>query len=322
LSKFLITGGAGFIGSHIAKRLIEDGNDVKIIDKIPLEKTFNLKDFSNKIEYCSLDIKNPEIDKEFHGVDTVIHFAALADISLGIEKTNLDIEQGTLVTYKVLEAMRKNDVKEIIFSSSGTVYGYPKIFPTPETYGPLLPVSLYGAAKLASESLISAFCYLFDMKSWIFRFGNIIGKNSVRGIVYDLVKKLEKNKKELNVLGDGKQKKDFVYIDDCINAILLGHEKSNDKVNLFNIGSGTNISVKEIAEIIINETDNENTLLKFAGGPKGWNGGGWLGDISEVLFDINKLKNIGWNPKYSSKDTIKQATKETIENLKNNKSNI
>jgi len=321
--KYLITGGAGFIGSHMAKHLIASGKEVKIIDKIPLEKASNLKEISDRIEYCCMDVRDPKLSEELKGTNVVIHFAALADIALGVEKTNLAIEQGTLVTYSVLEAMRKNNIKEIIFSSSGTVYGYPEMIPTSETYGPLLPASLYGASKLASESLISAFCYLFGMKSWIFRFGNVVGKNSVRGIVYDLIKKLEKNTEELEVLGNGEQKKDFVYIDDCINGILLAHEKSNEKVNLFNIGSGTNISVIDIAKMVITETGNSKTLLKFAGGPKGWKGGGWLGDISEVLFDINKLKKLGWIPKFTSNDTIKIAIKETLKNITvEDKSNI
>lgn len=318
MEKFLITGGAGYIGSHMALLLLNQGNEVKVLDKLPLEEASRLKpvlDNSN-FSYCQIDLSEQgKISYEFKDFKTIIHLAASADISLGFKQSDLDLKQGTLLTYSVLEAMRRSGVKEIIFSSSGTVYGYPFKIPTPEDSGMILPISLYGASKLASESLISAFCYFYDMQSWIFRFGNIIGKDSTRGVIYDLVTKIQSNKSELEVLGDGEQLKDYVYLDDCMEAMLKAHNEANERVNVFNIGSDSNISVKEVVRIILEEMNLENVKIRYSGGPRGWLGGGWPGDIAKVLFDISKLKKLGWKPKFNSKEAVTKAVQETLQNF-------
>lgn len=317
MSNFLVTGGGGFIGSHMVKRLLEEGHKVKVVDKIPLDQAVRIKSISenNEFSYSQIDISNSEnLDSEFSNIDTVVHFAASANISLGQKNTDLDLKQGTFVTQKVLEAMRKNNVKKIIFSSSSTVYGFPTKIPTPEDVGPFLPASLYGASKLASEALISAFCYLYDMKSWMFRFGNVIGNDTARGVIFDLINKLRKNPNELEVLGDGNQVKDFINIDDCIEAILTAYSKTNERVNVFNLSSGTTLSVKEVAKIILEEMNLPNTKTTYTGGFLGWMGGGWPGDVRIVHYDISKIKKTGWQPKFSSADAVRAAVIGTLKN--------
>lgn len=317
MTKFIVTGGAGFIGSHMVKRLLNDGNDVRVIDKIPLENASRLKLIrkNNNFSYYQRDLSQVEtLDTDFGGFDVVIHFAANADVSLGIKNTDLDLKQGTLVTWKVLEAMRRCNIKRIIFSSSSTIYGFPVNIPTTEYIGMLFPASLYGASKLASEALISAFCYLYDMKCWIFRFGNVIGNDTAHGVIFDLVNKLKKNQDELEVLGNGQQVKDYVNIDDCLNAILHAFSKVEEKINVFNLSSGTKLSVQDIVKIILEEMNLKNTKIKYTGGPKGWGGGGWKGDVKIVHYDISKLKKTGWSPKLSSVDAVRLAVREIIEN--------
>ena len=315
MSKFIVTGGGGFIGSHMVKRLLLDGHTVKVLDKIPLKEVTrlqNIKD-SKSFSYSQVDLYSSEnLATEFEGFDTVVHFAASADISLGQKNTDLDLKQGTIVTQHVLEAMRISGIKKIIFSSSSTIYGFPSKIPTPEDAGLLFPASLYGASKLASEALISAFCYLFEMKSWIFRFGNVVANDAARGVIFDLIHKLKKNSSELEVLGNGEQLKDYIHIDDCINAILHAYTNTNEIVNVFNLSSGTTLSVKEVVEIILEETNLQNVNVKYTDGPAGWQGGGWVGDVRIVHYDISKIKKTGWSPKYTSEEAVRFAVEGTI----------
>ena len=304
----------------MVSRLLIDGNEVRVIDKIPLDQAIRLKSVSNnkKFSYYQRDLSRVEtLESDFRGFDAVVHFAASADISLGQKNTDLDLKQGTIVTWKVLEAMRLCNIKRIIFSSSSTVYGFPIKVPTTEDTGMMFPASLYGASKLASEGLISAFCYLYDIKCWIFRFGNVIGNDTARGVIFDLIHKLKKNQDDLEVLGNGEQVKDYINIDDCIDAILHSFSKTSEKINVFNLSSGTILSVKDVVKIILEEMKLKNTRIKYTGGPQGWGGGGWAGDVKIVHYDISKLKKIGWSPKFSSADAVRLAVKGTIENSKN-----
>lgn len=312
MSKFVITGGAGYIGGYMTIRLLQDGHIVKVIDKnpknsSPLLSTLNDVNFS----YLETDICNSNIESDILGFDTIIHLASNTNAQIGYKNPNIDFQQGIFQTFKILEAMNSSKIKRIIFSSSGTVYGNSTIIPTPESSSNLSPISIYGASKFASENLINAFCHMYNMKSWIFRIGNVIGKDCRKGVVFDLVEKLKKNPQLLDIMGDGEQSKDYVYIDDCIDAILYTYKKSNDKINLYNIGSDSSISVKEIAEIIIQEM-KLNPKINYLGGPDGWKGGGWEGDVTKVHLDTSKLKKIGWIPKLSAKEIVKHAIKDIL----------
>lgn len=315
MSKFIITGGAGYIGSHISQRLLKDGHAVKIIDKVSPEKATRLKSIIHhkKLQYLNLDLSNRKsLVSEFAGYDAVVHLAANLDIRRGTEKTDLDLRQGLMLTYNVLEAMRSSGIRKIIFPSSSTIYGHASQTPTPEEAGMLFPISFYGASKLSSEALISAFCHLYDMQSWIFRFGTIIGNHMERGVIYDLINKLKKNQIELEVLGDGEQTKDYINIDDCIEGILHVYNNTNQKINVFNLSSGTVITVKKIVQMILEEMNLPNVKVKYIGGPVGWQEEGWAGNVKSFQYDISKIKKTGWHPKLSSHEAVRQAIKETI----------
>ncbi|MEM7819944.1 MAG: NAD-dependent epimerase/dehydratase family protein, partial [Candidatus Aenigmatarchaeota archaeon] len=229
--KVLVTGGAGFIGSHLVDVLIQRGYDVTIIDNISTSPIF----LNKKATF----IKGNLLDKKFvlsriNDFDYIFHFAANSNIRIGLDNTSIHLEQNILATYNVLEAMRINGIENIVFASSSTVYGNANIIPTPESYGPLIPVSLYGASKLACEALICSYVGTFEKKAWIYRLANIIGPRSRHGVIIDFFNKLKKNKRSMEILGNGKQKKSYLYVSECVNAIIESL-KSRDQVNIFNI---------------------------------------------------------------------------------------
>jgi len=295
--KILVTGGAGFIGSHLVDKLVEN-NDVTVIDNLSSgkEKFVNKKAILVKEDLLNSD----KICKHFKNIDILYHLAANPDVKIGAENTRIHLEQNIIATYNVLEAMRKNNVKKIVFTSSSTVYGSAPM-PTSESYGPLKPESLYGASKLACEALVSSYCHTFDMQSWIFRFANIIGERSTHGVIYDFINRLKRNPKELEILGNGKQKKSYLHVKECVDAMIFAIENSNENVNIFNIGSEDTISVTDIAKIV-SEKMNLNPRLKFVGGERGWKG-----DVPKMLLSINKIKNLDWRPRYNSEKAVEKT---------------
>ncbi len=307
--KFFITGGAGFIGSHMVDALISGNHTVTVYDNLTSGKIeFIEHHFDNErfrfIKGDLLDIES--VKHEIAGTDVVIHLAANPDARLGIENTALDLYQETIATYNVLESMRINNIKKIIFSSSGTVYGETPVIPLPENYGPVLPISLYGAGKLASEGLISAFCNTFNMQAWIFRFANIVGGRAAHGVIFDFINKLRNNPDELEILGDGNQEKPYLYVEDCADGILFCFKNSNDTVNLINLGCTDSTNVKKIAKMVVNEMGLKDARFRYTGGDRGW-----PGDVPQVRFDINKLEKLGWKPRYTSD----QAVLKTVRNI-------
>ena len=275
--KVLITGGAGFIGSQLASRLVNEDNTVTVYDNLSSGRLDFIDRLlsSPKFKFIQGDLLDLNtLTSAMAGQDMVFHLAANPDIRYGIEHTDVDLKQGTIATYHVLESMRLNKVKKIAFSSSSVIYGEPTVFPTPENYGPLLPISLYGASKLASEALITSFCHTFGMQSWIYRFANIIGSKSTHGILFDFFGKLEKTPHELEVLGNGKQQKSYLLVEDCIDAMLFVLKNAIDPVNVFNLGSDDQIWVARIAEIFLEEQRlSEKVKIRYTGTDRGWPGG-------------------------------------------------
>ncbi len=292
--KILITGGAGFIGSHLVDRLIQGKNEIIVLDNLSTGRKENIyRHFSSpKFKFYQVDLFKDKIDDFFKNVEEVWHLAANPDVRAALNNTRIDIDHNILSTYNVLESMRINGVKKILFTSSSTVYGEAKMIPTPED-APLRPISLYGASKLACEALISAYSHTFGINAVIFRLANIIGPRATHGVIYDFVKKLKKNPRELEILGDGTQRKSYLYIDDCIEAMIVGKEKAKNQVEIFNIGSNEWISVKEIANKVC-ERMGLRPKFKFTGGRRGWKG-----DVPVMLLDIRKIRSLGWTPKYS-----------------------
>lgn len=313
LGKILITGGAGFIGSHLAEILVKNENKVIVLDNLSsglksnLEICNNNKNFKLVIE----DIKN--IKKKsliLNEIKTVFHIAAYPEVRTGYETPELAYDQNIKNTFIMLESVRKSDVDKFVFASSSVVYGEPEILPTPEDYGPLLPISVYGGSKLACEGLVSSYCHTYGIKGTIVRFANVIGARSRHGVIWDFIKKLENNQKELEILGDGKQVKSYIHVDDCINAILFCVENSKNQVDVFNIGNKDQMNVLDIGSVVCKSLGLENVQISTKGGTK--DGRGWIGDIKNMQLDISKVTSLGWNPKLNSKQSVEKAAKEII----------
>lgn len=303
--KTLVTGGAGFIGSHLVEELLDRGHEVKVVDNLSSGREEYVPEDAELVEG---DIKDREFLEEGLEGDVVFHLAANPDVRSGVEDPSLDLEENIVGTHNVLEAMRKNYVEKIVFTSSSTVYGEAEEFPTPEEYGPLKPISMYGSSKLAAESLISAYTGTFGFDSWIFRLANIIGPRNHKGVIYDFIKKLEENPERLNVLGNGLQRKSYIHVDDCVEAVLTGFEESHGDAEMFNVGSADTVEVKEIAEFVASNFEDPDIVYEDE--EKGWEG-----DVTEMLLDISKLENLGWKPSMDSREAVEKTTETLIDSL-------
>ncbi len=300
MSDVLVTGGAGFIGSHLVDHLVEN-NEVLVIDNLSSGR----KEFLNpKAELIEGSLLELDLEKVVGGVSTVFHLAATPEV----RKLNpeLHMNENFLATFRLLEAMRKMDVKKIVFASSSTVYGEAQI-PTNENHS-TIPISLYGASKLSSEAFISSYCHTFDFKGFIYRFANVIGPRLRHGVIYDFINKLREDEEKLEILGDGNQKKSYVYIDDCIKAMIRGLE-SKEKLNIFNIGTEYQITVTGIGEIVAEEMGLDPDF-KYTGGERGWKG-----DVPDMLLSAERLTNLGWRPKYNSEEAVRKTAKSLLEEL-------
>ncbi len=298
---FFITGGAGFIGSHLADRLLAQGHSITVFDNFSTgrEEFVSQAKKNPKFSLIKGDLLNVKtLSLVMKGIDFVFHLAANADVRFGTERPHKDLEQNIIATFNVLEAMRENGVKKIAFSSTGSIYGEPEIFPTPETTPFPVQTSLYGASKLAGEGLIEAYCEGFGFKGWIFRFVSILGERYTHGHVFDFYKKLLDDPSTLHVLGDGHQKKSYLYVQDCIDAILMAIEKAEDKVNIFNLGTDEYIEVNDSIGYIT-ESLNLSPRLSYAGGERGW-----VGDSPFIFLDCSKIRALGWRPTFSIKEGI------------------
>jgi UDP-glucose 4-epimerase len=309
--KFFVTGAAGFIGSNLVDRLLQDGHEVTAFDNFSTGQMNFLKeacqnDHFKLVQADVLDL--PALTKAISGVDFVFHLAANADVRFGIEHPRRDLEQNTIATYNVLEAMRANNVRRIAFSSTGSIYGAAQVFPTPEDAPFPVQTSLYGASKLAGEGLIQAYCEGYGFQGYIFRFVSILGERYSHGHVFDFYKKLLQNPDELLVLGNGHQRKSYLYVQDCIDAILFVIAKAQEKVNIYNLGTDEYCQVNESIGWIC-EHLGLNPQRIYSGGDRGW-----IGDNPFIFLDTAKVHALGWKPKL----TIQQGIIKTVEYLQEN----
>lgn len=312
--KILVTGAAGFIGSHLCDELVKE-NDVIGYDNLSSGKKEMVEHLfdNDNFELVIGDVLDEDkLDTQMERCDMVFHLAANPDVRVGADDTYVHLDQNIIATYKILDSMRRNDVDEIIFTSTSTVYGETDVIPTPEELGPLKPISLYGASKLSCESLISAYCYTFDMKSISFRFANVVGPRSTHGVTYDFVNKLKENPDELEILGSPPgTKKSYFYISDCIEGMIHATKNAEQKVEYFNLGSKDYIDVKEIADIVTEEMGLEDVEYNWTGGVDG--GRGWKGDVKVMRLSIEKMKEIGWEPEYNSSESIALTTRSLLD---------
>lgn len=301
MSHFIVTGAAGFIGSTLVDRLLADGHQVTGIDNFSTGQRRFLEGALAHSNFRLVEIDLLDLDAlkiAVAGGELVFHLAANADVRFGTEHPRRDLEQNTIVTYNVLEAMRANGIKKIAFSSTGSVYGDAAVVPTPED-GPFpIQTSLYGASKAAGEGMIAAYCEGFGFQSWIFRFVSILGERYTHGHVFDFYQKLQADPTRLHVLGNGKQRKSYLYIQDCIDAMLISVAKATDKVNIFNLGVDYYCEVNDSIGWICEEL-GVSPKLEYAGGNRGW-----IGDNPFILLETKKIQALGWKPKFGIRDGV------------------
>jgi UDP-glucose 4-epimerase len=308
----LITGGAGFIGSHLTEELLNQRHKVVVLDNFSTGRIKNVQHLQDNpsLTIIKEDLKRPKkLGQIISAAETIFHLAANPEVKIGETDPKTHFEENILATFNLLEAIRKNGKpKTLVFTSTSTVYGEAKSIPTPEEYAPLIPVSTYGASKLACEALITSYAYTFNHRALILRLANIVGPRSNHGVVVDFIKKIKTNPIELEILGDGHQEKSYMYISDCIEAIMhltSVFSTGTKKVDVFNVGPSDKITVAEIAKVVSEEMNTPNIKYRFTGGVDG--GRGWRGDVKIMQLSIAKLLRTGWKQGNSSKQAVRLA---------------
>ncbi|MDI9357180.1 MAG: GDP-mannose 4,6-dehydratase [Chitinophagaceae bacterium] len=309
----LVTGGAGFIGSHLCDALIEERDaNIVVVDNLSLGRKENIQHLFARRNFAfhTIDIAKEEgklsdIFKN-NAFDVVFHLAANSDIGQSFHNPYRDMDNTFLTTFQLLNQMRIHKVSQIVFASTSAIYGDVSQELT-EEYGPLFPVSHYGAGKLASEGFISSFTENYSLQSWIVRFPNVVGERATHGIIFDFLKKIKENPHYLEVLGDGEQNKPYVYVKDLVEAIIFVWKNSTEKLNYFNIGVEDSTKVRDIARIILEET-KEVREIRYTGGSRGW-----VGDVPFFAYNLDKIHGLGWRAKYTSNEAVRLAVQKNIE---------
>lgn len=296
-----VTGGAGFIGSNLVDRLLADGYEVTAFDNLFTGQREFLADAATRPGFRLVEgdvLDSATLTESLSGHDVVFHLAANADVRFGTEHPRRDLEQNTIATFNVLEAMRANGVKRIAFSSTGSIYGEPDVFPTPEGCPFPIQTSLYGASKLAGEGLIAAYASSFGFQCCIFRFVSILGERYTHGHVFDFYKKLLADPNEIEVLGNGKQRKSYLHVRDCVDAVLLAMERASGPVNIFNLGADEYCNVDQSLGWIT-ERLGLSPRRRYTGGDRGW-----IGDSPFIFLDTTRIRALGWCNKISIRDGV------------------
>jgi len=302
----LVTGGSGFIGSHLTDRLLSEGWDVVAFDDLSTGRAEFLDEArkSPRFRFVEGDVLDaPRLARAMEGCDLVCHLQANADVRGGAANPRRDLEQNVLATFGVLCAMRDTGARRILFSSSATVYGEPAVFPTPEA-AELVQTSVYGASKLAGEALIQAFGEYHEIRSFVFRFVSFVGERYTHGVVFDFVKKLRADPGELEVLGDGRQRKSYLYVQDGLDAMMLALARSDGMKNVFNLGHTEDVNVLAVADIVCDELGLSGVRYRTTGGSRGWKG-----DAPFVLLDTARVRGLGWRPSTTIEEGIRRTVR-------------
>ena len=316
----LITGGAGFIGSHLVDKLMNKQWNLVVLDNLSSGNLKNIHKWlkNKRFKFINSDLKSIEAtEKAVRDVELVFHLAANPEVRIGETDPSVHFEENLMATFNLLEAMRKSkQAKTLMLASTSTIYGEADVIPTPEEYGPLIPISIYGASKLGCEALAYSYAYTFDLRISVLRLANVVGLRTTHGVIIDFIKKLRVNPKRLEILGDGTQKKSYLHVDDCINAILFVANQfleSGKRVDFYNVGAMDQISVKKIAEMVAEQMRLSNVKFTYTGGVNG--GRGWLGDVKYMHLSVEKLLKIGWKPKYNSEQAIRLAIQALLKGI-------
>jgi UDP-glucose 4-epimerase len=310
----LVTGGGGFIGSHLVDRLVSDGWSVKILDNFSSGRMENIARYSGNscVKVLNVDLKNlQDIYNNVKDVDVVFHYAANPEVRVSTTNPDIHFNENIVATFNLLEAMRKNNVGEIVFASSSSVYGEPEVIPVGED-APLKPVSVYGASKAACESLMHAYSRLYGIRAVVLRYANVVGPRLRHGVIHDLIMKLRGDPCRLEILGDGTQSRSYIYIDDAVEATITAHMKSKGYFEVFNVSSEGWITVKDVADIIVEVMGLENVEYIFK---PVLHGVGWPGDVKRIALKIDKLKGLGFKPLMNSREAVKRTAGDLIREI-------
>jgi UDP-glucose 4-epimerase len=311
MMKMLITGGAGFIGSHLADLLVSKNYDMVVVDNLSLGTIKNINHLANhkKFRFIKEDLLRLDPLKNIfrkNKFDTVFHLAANSDIQNSAGNPEIDLENTFLATWNLLECCRLFCVNKFVFASSSAVYGG-TTRKLSEASGPLSPVSYYGAGKLASEGFICAYSSMNDIQAWIVRFPNVVGERATHGVIHDFIKKLKSNPKQLTILGDGRQKKPYLYVKDLVEAVFFVYQTAQERLNYYNVGAEDQTTVTRIAKIVCEEMQLSHVKLNYTGGKTGWRG-----DVPHFKYSLNKINSLGWKARYSSTEAVRLAVRSIL----------
>lgn len=307
--RYLVVGGAGFIGSHFVDRLLQepDAEAVTVYDNFSSGRAWHLAvhERSTKLHVVRGDVANLDLlTSAMRGHDTVLHLASNPDIARAVTDPAVDFDQGTRLTHHVVEAARVCGVRRLVYASGSGVYGDLGETLVSEDFGPLEPISTYGASKLAGEALICSYCHLFGLQACVLRFANVVGPRQTHGVGFDFVRKLLANPASLTILGDGNQSKSYIHVRDVVDAALLAVSSDRHRFRAFNVATADSITVREIAELALQvlELPAGGTTLAFTGGERGW-----AGDVPVVRLDTSRIRALGWSPSMSSRDALRAS---------------
>ena len=304
MKRIFISGGCGFVGEHLIGFLRKKirGCRLRVLDNLSSRKIYHLE-AGRDMEVIRGDIKNKDlVIRSMKSCDTVFHLAANPDIAKAVQYPEVDFYEGTLLTNNILEGMRINQVKKIFYTSGSGVYGENASLRFSENHGPCIPISTYGASKLASEALIASYVHMFGIQARVFRFANVVGRRQTHGVGYDFVKKLRQDPKRLVILGDGSQRKSYIHVEDILEAMFHADQISLQKFDVFNVATGESITVREIADVVCQVAGLSKVRYCFTGGDRGWKG-----DVPIIRFDCRKILKTGWRPQRNSRAAVTEA---------------
>jgi len=316
--RFFLVGGAGFIGSHFTDRLLADPNvaGVTLYDNFSSGREWHYEQHLGdaRLKVARADVKDIEtLTAAMRGHDVVIHLASNPDIARAATEPDIDFREGTYLTNNVVEAMRTSGTTTILYASGSGVYGDLGEVEANEDYGPLLPISTYGASKLAGEALITSYCHMFDFTGRVYRFGNVVGPRQTHGVGFDFLRQLLKNPDKLKILGDGTQSKSYIHVTDVVNAVLLAAEDSADKFSAYNVATGDYITVSEIAELAVEcaGLNPGSVEFEYTGGNRGWKG-----DVPVVRLNTDRIRGLGWQCSGGSRDALRRSMLAMLPDMK------
>jgi UDP-glucose 4-epimerase len=312
--RVLVTGGAGFIGSHLVDRFVRDGYKVRAVDNLSSGRIENIKHHldANTVELIIGDLKDPQIAlKAVEGVDVVFHFAANPEVRVSTTNPEVHFNENVVATFNLLEAIRGKSVKELVFASSSSVYGEPEEIPVDES-APIKPISVYGASKVACEALIHAYAKLYGIRVVVLRYANVVGPRLRHGVLWDFIVKLRRNPRELEILGDGKQMRSYIYIDDAVKATIIAWRKTEASYEVYNIASEDWITVDEVADGVIKVMGLSSVKKIYK---PVLHGIGWPGDVKRIALKIDKIKKLGFKPAMNSRGVVKVTARKLLEEI-------